>query len=86
MKNNPTVPSTNVSTLAGNGTSGSADGSGSSASFSQPIDVAVDSSGNVYVADRMNHKISKTSPSGTVSTLAGNGTYGSAVSNDFPCK
>ena len=71
-------PSGVVSTLAGSGSSGSTDGTGSSASFNGPCGVAVDGSGNVYVADHYNHKIRKVSPSGVVSTLAGSGSIGSA--------
>src|SRR5437868_2579312 len=40
-----------IRTLAGNGKEGNADGVGSVASFKQPIAVAVDKSGHVYVAD-----------------------------------
>jgi len=51
-----------VSTLAGSGSEGSADGTGSVASFNYPQGVAVDSIGNVYVADRNNNKIRKINP------------------------
>jgi sugar lactone lactonase YvrE len=58
---------------------GSADGTGSAARFIQPRGVAVDGSGNVYVADTQNHTIRKVTPAGVVTTLAGSaGLYGSA--------
>ena len=68
-----------VSTLAGlAGSYGSNDGPGSAARFYLPVGSAVDSSGNVYVADTYNHTIRKVTPAGVVTTLAGlAGTYGS---------
>jgi len=63
----------NVTTLAGDGFSGSTDGAGSAASFNSPTGVAVDSSGNVYVADTNNHLIRKIDSAGNVTTLAGVG-------------
>jgi hypothetical protein len=70
-----------VNTLAGlAGNSGGADGTGSAARFDSPSDIAVDSSGNVFVADTDNFTIREVVPSsGAVSTLAGlAGTSGSA--------
>jgi alpha-tubulin suppressor-like RCC1 family protein/DNA-binding beta-propeller fold protein YncE len=69
-----------VSTLAGlAGSPGSSDGVGRSARFNLPYGVAVDSAGNVYVADSYNQTIRKIAPDGTVTTLAGlAGVYGSA--------
>jgi ribosomal protein S11 len=69
-----------VTTLAGlAGAWGSADGMGSAARFWGPSGVAVDSAGNVYVADTHNNTIRKVTPSGVVTTLAGQaGTAGSA--------
>src|SRR6185436_1121003 len=61
-----------VSTLAGlAGSSGSADGTASDARFNDPNGVAVDSSGNIYVADTSNETIRKITSAGVVSTLAG---------------
>ena len=64
------TPDATVSTLAGS-TQGYTDGPGATAQFLIPIGVAVDGSGNVYVAERGGHKIRKVTPSGVVSTLAG---------------
>jgi sugar lactone lactonase YvrE len=61
-----------VTTLAGSGAPGYADGSGQIAMFNSPDGVAVDSLGNIYVADVNNECIRKIAPDGTVSTLAGN--------------
>jgi sugar lactone lactonase YvrE len=67
-----------VTDLAGNGNPGSKDGTGSSSSFYLPGGIAVDASGNVYVADTYNNMIRKISPGGVVTTLAGKKAKGSA--------
>lgn len=67
-----------VSTLAGNGVFGFADGAGNTAKFFQPIGVVFDAAGNLFVTDAENHRIRKVTPSGNVSTFAGSGTAGFA--------
>ena len=66
-----------VSTYAGTGASGSLDGPALNATFNHPIGLELDSSGNLYVADRDKHKIRIIYSNGTVSTYAGTGAYGS---------
>ncbi len=69
-----------VTTLAGlAATSGDADGPGASARFNAPRGLALDTAGNLYIADTANHTIRRLSATGTVSTIAGlAGTAGSA--------
>ena len=74
------TPGGEVSTLAGTGLFGSADGPGTTAEFGQPRGIAVGADGTVYVADSGNHRIRKVTPGGVVTTLAGNGTPGFADS------
>jgi|JI10StandDraft_1071094.scaffolds.fasta_scaffold03994_14 PKD repeat protein len=67
-------PSGAVTTLAGTaGRTSSVDGSATSARFEDPYSVAVDGSGNLYVADATDHSIRKVTSDGTVTTLAGKG-------------
>jgi len=69
------TPGGTVMTIAGQiGVKGSADGTGTNASFNLPTGIAVDANGNLYVADEFNDTIRKITPAGTnwvVSTLAG---------------
>jgi uncharacterized protein (TIGR03437 family) len=66
-----------ISTVAGNHTSGYSGDSGAAtdAELSSPVRVAVDSSGNLYIADQGNNRVRKVS-NGTITTYAGNGTSG----------
>jgi|GEM_PF-6309932 len=65
-----------VVTIAGNGMAGYANGRDRTARFNKPMGIVVDSSGNLYIADSLNHRIRKITPNGIVSTLAGTGTKG----------
>jgi hypothetical protein len=71
------TPAGVVTTFAGSGTSGSQDGTGTGAQFNDPTGIAVDTFGNVYVADFGNDTVRMITPSGLVTTIAGSpGTAG----------
>ncbi len=65
-----------VSTIAGNGQRGFAEGFGRSAQFNYPTELAIAPDGTIYVADTVNHRIRKIDRRGEVSTYAGDGTDG----------
>ncbi len=67
-----------ISTVAGNGTAGFGGdgGKATSAQFSAPAGLAMDKSGNLYIADSANSRVRKMATDGTVSTVAGSGTQG----------
>jgi len=70
-----------VTLIAGNGSVGFKDGNGTNASFDKASDLVLDARGNIILADSYgnnsgNNAMRKISPSGVVTTLAGNGTAG----------
>ena len=65
------TPSQNVSTFAGTGTCGFANGPRLSAQFNGPRGITIDDSGAVYIADYSNHVIRQISTDGMVTTFAG---------------
>jgi trimeric autotransporter adhesin len=73
-----------ITTVAGNGTCGYlGDGQkATSAELEYPEGVAVDGSGNLYIADNGNNRVRKVTPDGIISTVAGNGSPGNAYSGD----
>jgi len=67
------APDGTVTTLAGGGQPGYADGQGRAARFNGPVGVAVDDAGIVYVADTYNDRIRRIDAAGNVTTVAGAG-------------
>ncbi len=72
------APDGTITTVAGNGTNRfSGDGGiATEASLSDPAGVAVDGSGNLFIADTTNQRIRRVAADGTIGTVAGNGTFG----------
>jgi len=77
-----------ITTVAGTGTAGfTGDGKAATAAqLNDPIGVAVDSSGNLYIADAGNNVIRKVTTSGTISTIAGSNTAGFSGDGGDPTK
>ena len=71
-----------ITTVAGNGTAGFSgdNGPATSAQLSNPLSVAVDPAGNLYIGDSGNRRIRKVS-NGVITTVAGNGTAGFSGDN-----
>ena len=67
-----------ITTIAGNGTRGYGgdNGPAESAELANPTGIATDYEGNIFISDSSNNRIRKVDPSGTISTVAGNGTPG----------
>jgi trimeric autotransporter adhesin len=72
------TPAGYITTIAGNGNPGFGGdgGQATSAQLASPFGVAVDSSGNLYIADTQNNRIRKITPSGLITTVAGDGNEG----------
>jgi sugar lactone lactonase YvrE len=72
------APTYTIATAVGNGTAGFTGdgGAATSAELNYPTGIAFDSSGNLYIADHINHRIRKVDTSGNITTIAGNGTLG----------
>ncbi len=72
------TPAGIISTVAGNGVAGFGGDGGpaTSAQLRYPLGVAVDGSGNLFIADAHNNRIRKVSPAGIITTVAGDGTAG----------
>jgi sugar lactone lactonase YvrE len=78
----PSGQSGGIATFAGNGTQGfSGDGPAASTELNFPTGLAVDASGNLFIADQSNARIRKVSAAGIVTTVAGSGTFGFSGDN-----
>jgi serine/threonine-protein kinase len=84
------TPTGVVSTLAGSGDQGTANGAAAAARFSNPDGIAIDASGNLFVTDNSSFRVRKITPAGLVIDLAGSAKEGfldgapGAAQFDFP--
>ena len=74
------APGANMATAAGNGSPGDTGDGGQArlAQLNQPGACALDSAGDLFIADTLNHRIRKVSPAGAISTIAGTGQPGAS--------
>ncbi|TXH69131.1 MAG: hypothetical protein E6Q88_09445, partial [Lysobacteraceae bacterium] len=71
------APSGVITTVAGNGELAyNGDGIQATSAAIAVAGIAVDGAGNLYIADKQNHRVRKVAPNGVISTVAGNGTGG----------
>jgi uncharacterized protein (TIGR03437 family) len=75
------VPGGNIATFAGTATSVGDGGPSTQARLTGPWGIAVDSTGNLFIADRLDNRVRKVIPSGTITTIAGSGRTGSGGDN-----
>ena len=78
-----TTPAGVITTLAGSGAAGKADGTGTAASFNGPQGIAVDHAGNVYVADSYNQAVRMITPAGVVTTFPAQYSYPCGIVTDL---
>ncbi|MBW3625319.1 MAG: SMP-30/gluconolactonase/LRE family protein [Armatimonadetes bacterium] len=71
-------PDGTITTYAGGGASQEEGIPATQARLSQPVGVAVDRNGNLYIADRGSHRVRKVTPQGIITTVAGSGQEGYA--------
>jgi uncharacterized protein (TIGR03437 family) len=77
------TPAGTISTVAGNGVAGFAGdrGPATAAQLNNPVSVAVDASGNLYIADRSNNRVRRVTPAGAIESIAGTGVAGYSGDN-----